>query len=264
MATSSSTAARHQPPALAHDLGDGELGHGHGLAGQQPRAVLAAHELTVARQLGERGRDRRPARTDQFADQPVREHERHRDAVARDAAPALGEMPEEREQAPVDAVELGDRLRDGEPVRALGQAVDDHRADLREAAERDGRPAVDQPEPHGRQRVPADRHRQQLRRALDVPGTHDVAGPEQLRADGVAEHDLAREHALGDQQAQVQRVGVGQPPAVPLADRERRDAHAQLVLRGLAALGRQQLTELRVELEQRPSGPGRARRAGAR
>ena len=36
----------------------------------------------------------------------VREHERDRDALARDAAPALGEMPEERQQPPVDAVEL--------------------------------------------------------------------------------------------------------------------------------------------------------------
>ena len=75
----------------------------------------------LARQLGERGRDRRPARTDQLADQPVREHQRHRDAVARDAAPALGEMPEQRQQAAVDAVELRDRLRDREPLRALGR-----------------------------------------------------------------------------------------------------------------------------------------------
>ena len=43
------------------------------------------------------------------------------------------------------------------------------------------------------------------------------------------EHHLAREHALDDQQAHVQRIGLGQPPAVPLADRERRDADAQLV-----------------------------------
>ena len=47
-----------------------------------------------------------------------------------DPAPALGEMPEEREQAAVHPVELRDRLRDGEALRPLGQPVDDHRADL--------------------------------------------------------------------------------------------------------------------------------------
>ena len=96
-----------------------------------------------------------------------------------------------------------------------------------------------------------------------MPRTQDVAGAEQLGADGVVEHHLAREDAFGDQQAQVQRVRVGEPPAVPLADRERGDPHAQFMLRELAALGRQQLPELRVEVEQRPSGSGRARRAGA-
>ena len=203
----------------------------------------------------ERGRDRRPARADEFADQPVREHERHRDAVARDAAPALGEMPEEREQAAVDAVELRDRLRDREPLRALGQAVDDHRADLREAAERDGRPAVDQPEPHGRQRVPADRHRQQLRRAFDVPRAHDVAGAEQLRADGVPEHDLAREHALDDQQARGaagrRRRAGRRPTRRPGTWRRARAARAARASR-------------RSAVEQLTRAPGRARAATVR
>ena len=45
-------------------------------------------------------------------------------------------------------------------------------------------------------------------------------GPEQLGADGVAEHDLARQHAVDEQQTEVHRVGVGQAAAVPLADRE--------------------------------------------
>jgi len=97
-----------------------------------------------------------------------------------------------------------------------------------------------------------------------MPRTQDVARSEQLSADGVVEHHLARQDALGDQQAQVQRVRVGEPPAVPLSDRECGDPHAQFMLRELAALGRQQLPELRVEVEQRPSCSGRARRACAR
>ena len=148
---------------------DVRVRHGDRLAGQQPRAVVAAHELAVAGELGERGRDRRAARADELADQPVREHERHGDAVARDAAPALGEMPEQRQQAAVDAVELRDRLRDGEPLRALRQPVDDRprRSPGSGRARRDA--PVDQREPDARERVPADGDGKQLRRALDVP-----------------------------------------------------------------------------------------------
>ena len=58
---------RHEPPALADDLRRGARRHGHGLAGQQPRAVLAADELARrgrARRARSRpsGGGRRPAR----------------------------------------------------------------------------------------------------------------------------------------------------------------------------------------------------------
>ena len=62
--------------------------HRDRLAGEQPRAVVAADELAVAGELGQRGRDGRPARADQLADQPVREHERHGDPVARRPVPS--------------------------------------------------------------------------------------------------------------------------------------------------------------------------------
>ena len=75
-------------------------------------------------------------------------------------------------------------------------------------------------------------------------------GPEQLGADGVPEHDLAREHAVGDQQPEVQRVGVGQPAAIPFADGEGGDPHPQFVLGGVEALGVEQRPEFRIEVEQ--------------
>ena len=67
------------------------------------------------------------------------------------------------------------------------------------------------------------------------------------------EHDLAREHAVGDEQAEVRRIGVDEAPTVPLADGKGRHAHAQLVLGGRAALVAEELPELRIELEQRPT-----------
>ena len=91
------------------------------VAAQQPRAVGAADELVALGELAERGRDGRPARADELAEDPVGERERDHDALAADAAPALGEVPEQRLQAAVDARELRDRLRRGEPQRALAR-----------------------------------------------------------------------------------------------------------------------------------------------
>ena len=51
--------------------------------------------------------------------------ERDHDAVAADAAPALGQVPEQRGQAAVDARELRDRLRRGEAAGAVREAVEE-------------------------------------------------------------------------------------------------------------------------------------------
>ena len=83
-----------------------------------------------------------------------------------------------------------------------------------------------------------------------MPGPEDVPGPQQLGADRVAEHDLTREDALGDQQPEVRRIGVGQAAAVPLADCEGRDPHTKLALGRLAAIRREELPEVGIELQQ--------------
>src|SRR4051794_6933995 len=102
-----------------------------------------------------------------------------------------------------------------------------------------------------------------MRRAVDVPRPQDVARPEKLGADRVAEHDLARQHPLADQQAEVHRVRAREPAAVPLADGKVRHPDTHLALRRLAAFWREELAELRIELEQRLPGAPSARRTDA-
>src|SRR3954469_16676866 len=85
------------------------------VAAQQPRAVGPADQLPAVRQLRQGGGHRRPAGAHELAEDAVRQRQRHDHAVARDAAPALGQVPEEGLQAPVHARELGDGLGGGEP-----------------------------------------------------------------------------------------------------------------------------------------------------
>ena len=94
------------------------------VAAQQPGAVGPAHELVALGELGQRGRDGRPAGADELAEDPVRERERDHTPSPDDAAPALGEVPEQRRQAAVDAGELRDRLGGREADRALAEAVE--------------------------------------------------------------------------------------------------------------------------------------------
>ena len=69
----------------------------------------------------------------------VGQRQRDDDAVGRDAAPALGEVPQRQVQALVDALVVGDRQRDGERVRAPDAAAEQLDADLRV-----GRDALDE------------------------------------------------------------------------------------------------------------------------
>ena len=78
--------------------------------GARARRVLA--------QLG-RARSRRSAAARRPAGRAMRCGERERRSTTPsvvDPAPALGEVPEQRQHAPVHAVELGDGLRDGAPI----------------------------------------------------------------------------------------------------------------------------------------------------
>ena len=76
------------------------------IAAQQPRPVGPAHELVALGELRQGGRDRRPARADELAEDAVGQRERDDHAVAGHAPPALGQVPEQRLQAAVDAGQL--------------------------------------------------------------------------------------------------------------------------------------------------------------
>ena len=127
---------RQQAPAHRDHALDLRRGNAHRLARQQPRAVVAA------RPARSRARARPSAVETVGRRAPTSWPSIRCESVIGTATPpgairppALGEMPEEREQPAVDAVELRDRLRDREALRALVHAVDDRRADLRVAAE---------------------------------------------------------------------------------------------------------------------------------
>ena len=105
----------------------------------RPTGSPRSHQVPLSRrisssalgELGDGGRDRRAARADELSQHAVRERQRHEHAVARHAPPAVGEMPEQREDPAVDAVELRDRLRHRQSLRALVEPVDEDGVDLR-------------------------------------------------------------------------------------------------------------------------------------
>ena len=149
----------------------------------------------------------------------MRERQRHDHAVAGDAAPALGEVPEQRLQPAVDARELRDRLRGGEAQRALAEAVEQRGGDLRVAREprrRSGgraRPRVT---------VESTDHTASTGSRLPIAGglprADEVARAEQLGADVVGDDELAGEHAVEHEQADVVGARSRQARDVPRAD----------------------------------------------
>jgi hypothetical protein len=74
------------------------------------------------------------------------------------------------------------------------------------------------------------------------------AGPEQLRAHRVRDHDLACDHALEQQQPDVLGVGVLAAGA-PRPLRQPVDLDLELVARGLTPIRRQQRPEVGVHVE---------------
>jgi hypothetical protein len=146
----------------------------------------------------------------------------HRDlhAVRGHPAPALREVPEQRQQPAVDAVELRDGLHERQPLQALGEAVDEHRVHLGELDQRAAEAAVQHGEPRLLEHRPAHAERDELGRAARLPRAHDVARAEQLARDVVGERQLARHQAVHDHQPDVLRPRVAEPLAVPRPPRD--------------------------------------------
>ena len=150
-----------------------------------------AGELLALGELRQRGRDRRAAGADQLAEDPVRERQRDDHAVAGHAAPALGEVPEQRLQAAVDARELGDRLGRGQPQRALAEAVEQRSGDLGIAAASAAKRRSSTATVSGESTVQTASTGSRPAPAGGLPGAHEIARAEQLGADVVGDDELA-------------------------------------------------------------------------
>ena len=101
------------------------------LAAQHPRAVGAALDLPAGHQLAERGGHRRAPRADHARERAVRQAQRDEDPAGHDASPALGEHPEQREQALVDAREVRDRRHHARGARRAAASDRQRGEDLR-------------------------------------------------------------------------------------------------------------------------------------
>ena len=103
---------RQQPPTVRDDPRDlRRPATPHRLAGEQPRAVVATHELRSRGELGERGGDGRAAGADELGEQAVRQRQRHGDAVARHAPQRSARCQKSASSRRSTRVELRDRLR---------------------------------------------------------------------------------------------------------------------------------------------------------
>ena len=227
----------------------GPRGLGRGAA-QDPLAVDAPLEVAARHQLAQGGRDGGPARADHAGERPVREPQRDEHAVRDHAAPALGEAPQEREQAVVHAREVRDGLHHDEPLGAPGGTVDEageHLGPLRGAH---GERVVDDGDARRGERAPLDGPREQLLVLRVVPGTHQVARSEQLRGRVVSDRRLADEQPL--EQEQPDRAAALEEPRIRDPATARDVDHAGVeALPGLARPSRVEIpSEVGVDGEQ--------------
>ena len=125
----------------------------------------------------ERRRDRRAAGADHAGERAVREPQADEHAAGHDAAPALGQAPQQRQQPVVDARQVRDRLHDHEPLGAARGALHQRGEDLRPLRGAHGERLVDDRQPRVRQRGPLDGARQQDLGVAVVPARRRSPGP---------------------------------------------------------------------------------------
>ena len=171
------------------------------IAQEEPATVRPALDLAARDQLTQRGGDRRAARADHAGERAVRQAQRDDDAVGRDAAPALGQAPQQRKQAVIHAREVRDRLHDDEPLRATGGPLDERGEDLRPLRGADRERLVDHRQAHGAERTPLHGAREQDLRVPVLPGSEQVTRAEQLGTGVIADDRFSHEQPVEDEQA---------------------------------------------------------------
>ena len=183
-----------------------------------------AHELAALGELAERGRHRRAARADELRETPVRHRHRHGDALAARRVPSARRgarrASSSRRSTPLswEIACMSDK-----PLRALREAVDEHRVDLgepRSAARRsDGRAPRAGP---ARARSSGRRRGRSCAGPCSLPRTHHVARARAARTTTLSASTSSRvDQPVEQEQADVLGSGVAQPLAVPGPEVER-------------------------------------------
>jgi len=199
------------------DLGDGQVGQDgrvgrlpagaralgcealEAVAPQHPGAVEPAHDGARGGKLLEGERDGGAPGADHATERFVREREAHDDPVATDPAPALGEVPEEREEAQIDPGQLRDGALERQRGRLASRAREQARHDRRPRLQRGQQVRVEHGDPAGSARRPAQLGRDE--RGVGVPEARDIARPEEVGGDAPGHQDVAHDRALGQEEA---------------------------------------------------------------
>jgi hypothetical protein len=178
------------------------------------------------------------------------ERQRDDDAVAVDAAPALGEVPERQQQAVVDALVVRDRQRDREVVRPARAAVEQLEPELRPGDDAQHQAVVEHGQARWLEHLPADLGAHVRALIVPAPRPHHVALADELDAVAPEHVDRAAEQAVDDQEAAVVDRGVQCRDRVPLARRQLLDARERLPARALDLSLAEQVGQVRIGVDE--------------
>ena len=142
-----------------------------------------------------------------WPEQAVREVQRYEHPVARHTPPALGKLPQHRQQATIDAGEGSDRLRPRQPLGTTFQSLQQHRRHLRIARQPLRAAGVDHGDPTLRNHTPAHLVSEQRIGVAHGRGANHVSRAQQLGAGDLFEAHVPRHGTIQDQQPRV-RIGV--------------------------------------------------------
>ena len=167
------------------------------------------------------------------------------DAVAADASPAPGEVPEQHVQPVVDAGLVDDRHVHDQAARAPDRALEQAAAELRVATELAREPPVEDREPDRLEHRPSRRQRERLRRPRPATGATTSHSPSSSTAKRPSIGNAAEHQPLEHEEADaVGRQRWRRAPRPPVGEADLR-RHAVLD-RLLAPVGRNGLGEVGV------------------
>jgi two-component system, OmpR family, response regulator MprA len=206
-------------------------------------------------------RDGGSAGADQPAELLLRDRQAQDDAVGADVAAAVGEMPQQAVQAILDARQVAEGQRDRGAPRALVDAVDERRGELRVAGDALGEGGVEDEQAAWLEHLPA---RLEADDALlgAVVGAEEVTLGDELGAQGLGALEVAHQQPAQHEQAVAAPDALGRRVGAPTATRDRDAARHRRGAR-LGQITAGTTCELAVGIEQ-PDGLNRALTARTR